>query len=163
MKVKEIMTRDVEIANPDDTLETAAKTMCDIDAGVLPVGENDRLVGVVTDRDIVVRGVAEALDPKTATLRDVMTDAIRYCFEDDEIEAVAAKMSEWQVRRIPILNREKRLVGIVSLGDIAAHSPEKEHAKSALEGVSRSTAEHAYAGSKPGAAATRRQDSTKIG
>ncbi len=127
------------------------------------VGENDRLVGVVTDRDIVVRGVAEALDPKTATLRDVMTDAIRYCFEDDEIEAVAAKMSEWQVRRIPILNREKRLVGIVSLGDIAAHSPEKEHAKSALEGVSRSTAEHAYAGSKPGAAATRRQDSTKIG
>lgn len=136
MKVDEIMTRDVEVANPGDTLQTAARLMADIDAGALPVGENDRLVGVITDRDITVRGVAEGLDPTQATVRDVMTEEIRYCFEDDPVERVSNKMSEWQVRRLPVLNQDKRLVGIVSLGDIVVEAPEKEPAREALEGVS---------------------------
>jgi len=150
MNANEIMTRDVEIASPDDTLETAASMMADLGAGVLPVGENDRLVGVVTDRDITVNGVAQGLDPKTATVRDVMTDEARYCFEDEEVGDVAAKMGQWQVRRVPILSREKRLVGIIALGDIVIQ--DKEPAEQALEGVSRSgteAMEHAHSGNKP--------------
>jgi len=156
MQINEIMTRDVELANPTDTIQTAAKMMADLDTGALPVGENDRLVGVVTDRDIAVRGVAPGLHPATATLREVMTEKIRYCFEDEAIEAVADKMGEWQIRRLPVLSREKRLVGIVSLGDIAVALPEHDAAKKALCGVSRSSAQQAqpaFAGQKPGQAA----------
>jgi len=146
MKIKEVMTADVEVASPDDTLHTAAKMMADLDVGILPVAENDRLVGMVTDRDITVRGVGEGRKPDEAKLRDLMTQDVRYCFEDEDTSAVAEKMAGWQVRRLPVLNREKRLVGIVSLGDLAI-GDRSEAPHQALKGVS----EGATAGNKPGA------------
>ena len=145
MKVKEVMTADVEIASPDDNLHTAAKMMADLDVGVLPIGENDRLVGMITDRDIAIRGVAEKRNVADCKLREVMTKDVRYCFDDEETNAVAGKMAEWQVRRLPVLNRDKRLVGIVSLGDLAI-GDESEAPHKALIGVS----EGAHAGEKPG-------------
>lgn len=136
MKVAELMTQDVEIIRPDDTLQTAAKMMADLDAGILPVGENDRLVGMITDRDITVRAVAEGRNPDKTTVRDTMSDAVRYCFDDEDAEEVARKMGSWQVRRLPVLNRDKRLVGIVSLGDMVIGGSE-EPAKGALREISK--------------------------
>jgi CBS domain-containing protein len=118
MKVNEAMTRDVCIARPDQSIQDAAKMMADIDAGVLPVGESDRLVGMITDRDIAVRAVAQGKGPQTA-VREVMTSDVKYCFEDEDTDEVARNMGDEQVRRLPVLNRDKRLVGILSLGDIA--------------------------------------------
>jgi CBS domain-containing protein len=135
MKVAELMTADVEIIRPDDTLQTAARMMADLEAGILPVGENDRLVGMITDRDITVRAVAEGRDPGKTTVRDTMSEAVRYCFEDEASEEVARKMGAWQVRRLPVLNRDKRLVGIVSLGDLVIGGSE-EPAKEALKEIS---------------------------
>jgi Mg/Co/Ni transporter MgtE len=109
--------------SPDQTIQQAAEMMAEIDAGALPVGENDRLVGMITDRDIAIRAVAKGLGASTK-VRDVMTREIHYCFEDQDVEEVAEKMSDLQVRRLPLLNREKRLVGIVALGDIAAANDE---------------------------------------
>jgi CBS domain-containing protein len=118
MKVGETMTRDVRVANPNETLQQAAKLMASLDAGVLPVGENDRLIGMITDRDIAVRAVAEGKGPDTP-VRHVMTEDVKYCFEDQDVEEVTRNMGDIQVRRLPVLNRDKRLVGIVSLGDVA--------------------------------------------
>jgi CBS domain-containing protein len=140
MRVSECMTRNVAIANPEETICDAAKMMADCDAGVLPVGENDRLVGVVTDRDIAVRGVAEGKDP-TAKIRDVMSAEVRYCFEDEDIDEVLRNMGELQVRRLPVLNRDKRLVGIVSLSDLAANGA-AAHAGEALSDIARPGGEH---------------------
>src|SRR5579875_958661 len=109
-KVNEVMTREVELAMPDDTIQTAAKTMADTGAGALPVGENDRLVGMITDRDIAIRAVAAGKSPAQCTVREVMTSEIRYVFDDEEIGEASRKMGEWQVRRLPVLNRDKRLV-----------------------------------------------------
>ena len=135
MKIRELMTPDVEIVQPDDTLHTAAKMMADLDAGVLPVGENDKLVGMITDRDITIRAVAQGRDPDTTKVRDAMSEQIRFCFEDEDTREVSRKMSEWAVRRLPVLNRDKRLVGIVSLGDLATGGAEEESQK-ALEEIS---------------------------
>ena len=135
MKIRELMTSEVELVNPDDNLHTAAKMMADLDAGALPVGENDRLVGMITDRDITVRAVAAGRDPEKTVVRDAMSSGIRFCFEDEDSEAVAQKMGEWQVRRLPVLNRDKRLVGIVSLGDLVIGGAEDE-SKSALKQIS---------------------------
>jgi CBS domain-containing protein len=137
MQIREIMSRDVELLGPDDTIQEAARRMRDEDIGSLPVAENDRLVGYVTDRDIVVRGLADArgADQK---VREVMTERVLYCFDDERVEDVAANMAKNQVRRLPVLTREKRLVGIVALGDIATKAGE-EPAEDALEGISRST------------------------
>jgi CBS domain-containing protein len=118
MQVREAMTDDVRISNPDQSIRDAATVMAEIDAGVLPVGENDRLVGVITDRDIAVRAVAAGKGPNTK-VRDVMSKEVMYCFEDDELSEVAQNMSDNKLRRLPVLNRQKRLVGILSLGDIA--------------------------------------------
>ena len=117
-KVSEVMTRDVRTVNPEQTIREAAAQMADADVGSLPVGENDRLVGMITDRDIVLRAVAEGRDPGT-TVREVMTDRIQYCFEDEDIDAVARNMADLGVRRLPVVNRDKRLVGIVALSNIA--------------------------------------------
>lgn len=137
MNVREIMTPDVVIASPDDTLQHAAELMVDIDSGVLPVGEDDRLVGMLTDRDITVRAVAAGKSPNECKVRDVMSLDIKYIYEDESIEDAARNMSELQVRRLPVLNRDKRLVGIVSLGDLAL---KKQRAGGeALQGVSRHT------------------------
>jgi CBS domain-containing protein len=113
------MTRGVEITNPQETIRDAARMMVDCDAGALPVGENDRLVGVITDRDIAVRAVAEGKGPD-ARVGDVMSAEVKYCFEDDDVDEVLRNMGELQVRRLPVLSRDKRLVGIVSLSDLAA-------------------------------------------
>src|SRR5262245_38972578 len=119
MRVSDAMTLDVQIANPDQSIQEAARMMAAIDAGVLPVGDNDRLVGMITDRDIAVRAVAKGLSPKTK-VRDVMSNgSVMYCFEDEELDEVAQNMGDIKVRRLPVLNRGKRLVGIISLGDIA--------------------------------------------
>jgi CBS domain-containing protein len=118
MKISDIMTRDVHLLSPDQTIREAAGIMAEIDAGSLPVGENDRLVGMVTDRDIVVRAVAQGKSLNTP-VADVMTREMLYCFESDGIDDVARNMAKAQGRRLPVVNRAKRLVGIVSLGDLA--------------------------------------------
>ncbi|WP_029010085.1 CBS domain-containing protein [Azospirillum halopraeferens] len=118
MRVSEAMTRDVRVAGPDQSIRDAARMMADINAGVLPVGENDRLVGMITDRDIAIRAVAQGKGPD-AKVRDVMTADVRYCFDDDDVESVARSMGDNQVKRLPVVNRDKRLVGIISLGDLA--------------------------------------------
>lgn len=123
MKISELMTPEVEIIRPDDTLHTAARLMADLDVGALPVGQNDRLVGMISDRDITVRAVARGFEPDKTAVRDAMSEHIRYCFEDEDTSEVAHKMGQWQVRRLPVLNRDKRLVGIVSLGDLALQQP----------------------------------------
>ncbi len=140
MKVGEAMTRDVRIADPEETVQKAAQTMADVDTGVLPVGARDRLVGMITDRDIAIRGVATGKGPK-AKVRDVMTEDVKYCFEDQEIEEVTRNMADIQVRRLPVLDREKRLVGILSLGDIAV-SRDSQNAGEALRGISRPGGAH---------------------
>jgi CBS domain-containing protein len=137
MYVREVMTPDVVLASPEDTLQRAAEMMIDIDAGVLPVGENDRLVGILTDRDITIRAVAAGKQPSECKVREVMSPDIKYVYEDESTEDAARNMTNLQVRRLPVLNREKRLVGIVSLGDLALKK--KSDAADALRGVSRHT------------------------
>ena len=118
MKVSDAMSHDVQMTSPKQSIQDAARIMAKIDAGVLPVAENDRLVGVLTDRDIAIRAVAEGKSP-TTKVRDVMTDEVLYCFDDQDLEEVARNMAEMKVRRLPVLNRAKQLVGIISLGDLA--------------------------------------------
>jgi len=119
MEVREVMSRDVQMTSPRDSIESAAKMMAQTDCGSLPVADNDRLVGVVTDRDIVVRAVARGKSPAECTVNDVMSAGIKYVYEDEAADIAAQSMSRLQVRRLPVLNRRKRLVGIVALGDLA--------------------------------------------
>ena len=144
MKVSEAMTRDVRVASPDQTIQDAARLMAEVDTGVLPVGENDRLVGMITDRDIAVRGVAEGKGPQT-TIREVMTEHVHYCFEDEDTAQVAQKMADSQVRRLPVLNQDKRLVGILSLGDLAVMQGGRP-AGEALAGISEPGGAHSQTG-----------------
>lgn len=123
MLVKEIMTHDVQLVSPEDSLQTAAQVMTVYDFGMVPVGENDRLVGMLTDRDITTRAVARGLHPGQSRVGEVMSPEVNYVFEDETVEDVARSMSELQIRRLPVLNRKKRLVGIVSLGDLAVTRP----------------------------------------
>jgi CBS domain-containing protein len=145
MKVSDLMTRDVHLASPSQKLREAAAEMEKSDIGVLPVGENDRLVGMITDRDIAVRGVSHGLGPD-ASVRDVMSKDVRYCFEGDDIEDIAQNMADEQIRRLPVLNDDKRLVGIVSLGDIAI-SQEVQAGGVALSGISQSGGQHCQSAS----------------
>jgi CBS domain-containing protein len=144
MKVSEAMTKDVHVANPEETIQQAARTMASLDAGVLPVGEKDHLIGMITDRDIAIRGIAQGKGPDTK-VRDVMSEDVKYCFDDQDIKEVTRNMADIQVRRLPVLNRDKRLVGILSLGDIAT-SRERKGAGNALQGISRPGGEHTQAG-----------------
>lgn len=116
MKVAELMTPKVHLASPEEPLRKVARRMAAAGVGFLPVGENDRLVGTITDRDIVVRAVAEGKDGN-ATVADAMTRDVRYCFDDEEIEDVVQNMGNIQVRRLPVVDRDKRLVGVISLAD----------------------------------------------
>ena len=140
MKISEVMTRDVRIASPDDTLTDAARMMAALDCGVLPVSNSERLIGMITDRDIAIRGVAEGLGPD-ATVAEVMTEDVKYCFEDDDCEDVARNMGEIQLRRLPVVSRDKRLVGIVSIGDLAVTMEEddEESIGESLAAISRPT------------------------
>ena len=136
MKVRDAMTRGAECVRPDADLREAARKMRDLDVGPLPVcGDNDKLVGMVTDRDITVRAVAEGKDPTRTPVKDVMTDHISWCYEDDDVSDAARQMGEKQIRRLVVLNRDKKLVGIVSLGDLAVEG-DRTSAGKALEAVS---------------------------
>jgi CBS domain-containing protein len=136
VQLKDIMTRDPVVLRPDAPLKEAARRMRDLDSGVMPVGEGDRLVGMLTDRDITVRATAEGRDPNGTPVREVMTPDVVYCFEDDDVRAAARKMEEHQIRRLIVLNRDKRLVGIVALGDIAVHAPSDRLTGEITEAVS---------------------------
>jgi CBS domain-containing protein len=139
MLVQDLMTRDVAILSPYDNLETAAMRMAELDVGAFPVGEDGRLVGMITDRDIVVRGLTEGMDA-TARVKDVMTQEVKYCYGDQHISEISANMAVIQVRRLPVLDRGKRLVGILSLSDIAAAAPATDIVE-ALVGISRPAAD----------------------
>jgi CBS domain-containing protein len=136
------MSADVHLANPDMSLCDAAAMMASHDIGVLPVGENDRLVGVITDRDIAVRAVAGGKDPRSTTVRDVMSNNVRWVYDDASTKEAAQIMSKNQIRRLPVINHEKRLVGIVSIGDFAVESAEIRPAAEALAGVSKGAERH---------------------
>lgn len=139
MKINQCMTRDVRIISPEDSIERAAQIMGQIDAGVLPVADGDRLVGMITDRDIAIRGVAEGCG-SDAKVRDIMSQEVKYCFEDDETDDVLENMGEIQVRRLPVVNRDKRLVGIVSIGDLAKE--EQRETGEALSEIARPSTLH---------------------
>ena len=140
MRVSEAMSRNVCVASPDQSICEAACSMAQLDAGAMPVGKDDRLVGMITDRDIAVRAVAAGKGPDTP-VRDVMTPEVKYCYEDEDLAHVAKNMGELRVRRLPVLNRDKRLVGILSLGDIALKQGKKA-AGEAVSGVSRPGGPH---------------------
>jgi CBS domain-containing protein len=139
MQLREIMTSPVEVISPDIPLQEAAQRMREIDTGFLPVGENDRLVGTLTDRDITVRAVADGRDPKATRVRETMSEKIIYCFDDQDTKQAAQLMAEHQIRRLPVLNRDKRLVGIVSLGDIASEARETRTVGATTQQVSQKT------------------------
>jgi CBS domain-containing protein len=124
MQVRDAMTRDVRLASPHQTLTDAARMMAEADIGCLPVGDDNRIVGMITDRDIVVRALAQGRDGRSL-VGDVMTKSVKYCFEDEDMDEVLANMGEVKIRRVPVVDREKHLVGVLSLGDAARiHSPE---------------------------------------
>lgn len=137
MQVQDLMTHDVTTVHPEESLSKAARLMADLDIGILPVAENDRLVGMVSDRDLAVRGLAEGFGPETR-VRQVMTPDVKYCYCDQEVDDIAVNMADIQVRRLPVLDRDKRLVGILALCDIAV-SEDPEPAMEALSGISRPT------------------------
>ena len=141
MRVCDAMTREVRIATPGQSIRDVAKAMAEIDAGAMPVGENDRLVGMITDRDIAIRAVALGKGPDTPVREVMSTDKVLYCYDDEELDTVAKNMATQQVRRLPVVNREKRLVGIVSLGNIA--QSEGRAAGKAVKGVTKPGGAHA--------------------
>ena len=140
MQVSQCMSRNVEVVDPDTSLREAARKMAQIDAGVLPVGENDRLVGMITDRDITVRAVAEGREPD-APVREVMSADVKYCYDDADTEEVLENMGALQLRRMPVVDRDKRLVGIVSIGDLA--KTERGESGEALSEIARPGGAHA--------------------
>jgi CBS domain-containing protein len=140
MKVSEVMTRDVQTIRPDDPVQQAASFMLSADAGSIPVTDGDRLIGMITDRDIAVRGIAKGYGPETP-VRELMTDDVICAREDDNVEDIASKMSEAQVRRLPVIDGNDRLCGIVSLGDLSRET-DGGTASEALEGVSEPGGKH---------------------
>jgi CBS domain-containing protein len=140
MRVGELMTRDVVMASPGQKLRDVAAAMEKHDIGALPVGDNDRLVGMITDRDMAVRGISHGLGPD-APVCDVMSAEVKYCFEDDDVDDLVQNMADQQIRRLPVLNDDKRLVGIVSLGDVAL-SQEGNASEMALSGICQTGGHH---------------------
>jgi len=136
MKVRDILTKDPHVIRPDAMICEAARIMKQCDIGMLPVCDGRKLVGTITDRDLTIRGIAEGCDPLSTKVKDVMTPNVYWCFDDQDIEDAAQLMEEKQIRRLPIVNRDKRLVGIVSLGDLALRSQNEELAEEVLECVS---------------------------
>ena len=141
MNVREAMTRDVRLAYPEQTIQEAAQLMAELDVGALPVEDSDRLVGMITDRDIAIRAVAEGMSPDTP-IREVMSSDVKYCYEDQTVEEIAQNMGDLQVRRLPVVDRNKRLVGILSLGDLAREPVGQDEAGEALGQISRPGGEH---------------------
>jgi len=136
MNLRDIMTSDVECVRPEDTLQEAARKMKTLDVGMMPVcGDQDKVVGMLTDRDITIRATAEGMDPKTTKVRESMSADVVWCYDDQDTEEAARLMQEHQVRRLLLMDRNKRLVGVVSLGDLATGS-KRERAGQVLQGVS---------------------------
>ena len=135
-QLKDLMSRDVKVISSDMTIGDAAKKMRDGDFGMMPVGEEDRMIGTISDRDIAIRAVAEGKDSSTK-VRDVMSEGIIWVYEDDSVEQAATMMSKHQVQRLPVVNRDKRLVGILALGDFAVESSEIQPAAQALSEISK--------------------------
>jgi CBS domain-containing protein len=140
MKVSEVMTRDVQTVRPDEPVQQAASFMLSADAGSIPVTDGDRLIGMITDRDIAVRGVAKGYGPETP-VRELMTNDVVCAREDDNVDDIAEKMSDAQVRRLPVIDDQQRLCGIVSLGDLSRET-DSDDAAQALEGVSQPGGQH---------------------
>jgi CBS domain-containing protein len=134
-KISDVMSRDVQVVGPDETIAQAAKYMRDGDFGMMPVGENDRMIGAISDRDIAVRAIAEGRDG-SAKVRDVMSSGIHWVYDDESVERASIIMSEHQIRRLPVVDRTKRLVGIVALADLAVKEPESGNAAEALTEIS---------------------------
>ena len=133
--IKELMSRDVQVISPDATIQEAAQHMLKGNFGMLPVGENDRMIGSISDRDIAIRAVAAGKDTDTK-VREIMSEGIHWAYEDDSVADVAKRMSEHQIRRLPIVNADKRLVGIVALGDFAVDSADIAVAAETLADIS---------------------------
>lgn len=144
MRVSDVMSRDVRVASPRQTIQEAAMLMAELDAGALPVGEDDRLVGMITDRDIALRAVGIGKGPETQ-ISEVMSTGVKYCYEDEDTNHVSDNMGEQRIRRLPVVNREKRLVGIVSLGDLALTAG-KRAAGEALVEISQPGGVHSQTG-----------------
>ena len=140
MKISDCMTRNVQLADPQMTLREAAALMAKCDAGALPVGENDRLVGMITDRDIAIRAIAEGKGPD-AKVRDAMSKDVCWCYEDENIEGVLRRLGDEQIRRMPVLNRDKRLVGIVSMADLTERA-QPQQTGATLSAISRQGGQH---------------------
>ena len=135
-QLKDLMSRDVKVVGPDVTIADAARMMRDGDFGMLPVSDNDRMIGTISDRDIAIRAVAEGKGADTK-VRDVMSEGIAWAYEDDSVEKAAKLMSERQVRRLPVVDRDKRLIGIVALGDFAVERSQIQPAAQALAEISK--------------------------
>ncbi|MEZ4711734.1 MAG: CBS domain-containing protein [Caldilineaceae bacterium] len=136
MLIKNIMTRDVEVVRPDSGLQEAASKMKSLNIGSLPVCDGNKIHGMITDRDIAIRAVAEGLDMAQTKVADVMTDDLIYCFDDQPVSEAAGVMQRHQIRRLPIVNRSKELVGIISLGDLAVDTENTNLAGATLEDIS---------------------------
>jgi CBS domain-containing protein len=139
-KIQDIMSPKFQFVTPEKTLQDVAQMMRDLDFGFMPVGENDRLIGMVTDRDIAVRAVAEGKGPSTA-VREVMTEKTYYCYNDQDVDEVCDNMAEIKVRRLPVVDRNKRLVGIVSLGDVS-QATHRAKSGDALQEITKEVAAH---------------------
>jgi len=137
MLIKDCMTKQVEVGNPSMSLTEVARKMNDGDFGILPIVENDRIVGMVTDRDIAVRGIAQGRDPNKLQVNDVMSKHVFYCYEDQSMEEVSQNLGKNQVRRLPVLNRQKRLVGMLSIGDLAKSKINPQKFEEALQNISK--------------------------
>lgn len=138
MKISEIMTKEPKYIAPDESLQEAARQLRDMDVGMIPIGDGVKLKGMLTDRDITVRVIAEGVDPQTVCVSDVMTPEVIYAYEDQDVEEAARIMEEQQIRRLIILNRDKDMVGIVALADLANKAKDPAVESEALEGVSKS-------------------------
>lgn len=143
MQLRDVMTQDIQDIPPGATLKQAAQTMRSLDVGALPVCENNKVIGMITDRDIATRAVAEGRDPGEAQVRDAMTGELIFCYEDDTVENAAAIMEEKQIRRLPVMDRNQRLCGIVSLGDLATRNRDDRLSGEVLERVSEPKMPHA--------------------
>lgn len=143
MRLRDIMTHEVHAVSPQESLRHAAQKMKSWDIGALPVCQNDKLIGLITDRDIAVRAVAEGRSPESACVSDAMTRDLIFCYEDEDLQRAAQVMEEKQIRRLPVMSRENRMVGIVSLGDIATRQKDERLSQEVLEQVSQPCQPHA--------------------
>lgn len=136
-RISDIMTRDVACVAPNDSLQRAAQTMGQLNVGALPVWDGRQLIGMVTDRDIAVRGVASGKQGDTTPVSEVMSSEVQCCFEDEQIDAVMEKMRGMQIRRVPVMDRKNRLIGMVSLADLAMKASDEGQVEDTLEGISK--------------------------